>query len=137
MAAKGSFPPIEEQLKSVNMVMRIASQPLVHDFILRYAEQHLGTRNGASPSRESAPHSESRSGPPITLTESVRKILPLLAIKFNYQAVIERLSEEGYEFTATDQRTAIGRVFHRLKKEGLISEVTKGKGGTPSVYKRL
>jgi len=119
------------------MVMRVAAQPLVHDFILRYAEQYSGARNGASPLGDT-PRSEANGvKPPMTLTESVVKILPSLAAEFTYEAVIQRLMEDGFDFTAKDRRTAIGRVLHKLLDLGSISEVTKGKGGNPSVFKRI
>jgi hypothetical protein len=122
-----AFPPIEEQLRNANMVLRVADQPLVHELILRYAEEHPRNGNGCAPGVIA---------PPASISDAVSKVLPLLIGEFTYKDVVERVLELGYQFAAIGRRTAVGRVLRKLVNQGVIEEVKKGEAGEPSVYRR-
>jgi hypothetical protein len=126
MTARGPFPPIEEQAKNVNMILRVLDQPFVRNFVLSWAEEHPRDTNGTSTGTAQFVTS---------ITDAVTKILPRLKGEYTYQNVIERVLEDGYEFTARDRRTAIGRVMRKLCDQGLTEEVKKGRASAPSLYR--
>ncbi len=120
------------------MVAGVIDQPLVEDFVLKYAEEHSSDRNGATTPGDHAPRAERKDAVrPTSITESVLDILPSISREFIYEDVIERVINDGYEFEAKDRRTAIGRVLRKLCDHGTIVEVKKGKAGAANVYKRV
>lgn len=123
---------IEEQLRALRALQKLARQPCVVEAIRLLARELPGPPAAAE-------RSVARRGAILDtgITKAMDKVLPSIRGEFSYTDVVSRLEEDGYEFAAVNPRMAVGRVLRRLVTRRKIIQVRRGTAGEPSVYRLI
>lgn len=126
---------IKEEIRKLQAIVDLAEDPEMKRFTSEKSPSTNGHVKKIHPAQHASSNGYSRKKQQRGgLLEVIQRTCLEMPAKFTVPAIVERLTEQGYEFAAKDAQVSTYSALRRLKDKGVVNVVEEGGPSHPAKW---